>query len=285
MNYGNVKLMFVLAWPGSVICSSLFDSSGAYNEYGDVYDCVDFYKQPAFDHPQLKNYTSFYPEMRPTSPPINNMQCHRKDYMMLKEGSCPFGTVPIRRIAVLQTNSDPSKVKYSGVTGAFNVYNLPIEQSQYSSGEFVIQNGDDRIKVGWTVNPTLNDDNQVRAFLYTDDGESGNWWLNICGINIGFWPKQIFTKMSESATYIGVGGEAYGPTDRPLPPMGNGYYPVDNNMKLSAFFSDVVYVDENHMKIDHPQIEPYTNDPHYGINKLVDTGLFGHVILYGGINK
>ncbi|WOL08704.1 hypothetical protein Cni_G17457 [Canna indica] len=27
------------------------------DEYGITYDCVDFYKQPAFDHPLLKNHT------------------------------------------------------------------------------------------------------------------------------------------------------------------------------------------------------------------------------------
>ncbi|KAG5593237.1 hypothetical protein H5410_043751 [Solanum commersonii] len=29
--------------------------------YGDIYDCVDFYKQPAFDHPLLKNH-NFHPQ-------------------------------------------------------------------------------------------------------------------------------------------------------------------------------------------------------------------------------
>ncbi|URE15909.1 hypothetical protein MUK42_11957 [Musa troglodytarum] len=27
------------------------------DEYGTTYDCVDIYKQPAFDHPLLKNHT------------------------------------------------------------------------------------------------------------------------------------------------------------------------------------------------------------------------------------
>ena len=30
-------------------------------KYGDIYDCVDFYKQPAFDHPLLKNH-NFHPQ-------------------------------------------------------------------------------------------------------------------------------------------------------------------------------------------------------------------------------
>ena len=31
-------------------------------KYGDIYDCVDFYKQPAFDHPLLKNH-NFHPQV------------------------------------------------------------------------------------------------------------------------------------------------------------------------------------------------------------------------------
>lgn len=27
------------------------------NDFGDIYDCVDIYKQPAFDHPLLQNLT------------------------------------------------------------------------------------------------------------------------------------------------------------------------------------------------------------------------------------
>ncbi|WJZ82238.1 hypothetical protein VitviT2T_002012 [Vitis vinifera] len=30
-------------------------------KHGDIYDCVDFYKQPAFDHPLLKNH-NFHPQ-------------------------------------------------------------------------------------------------------------------------------------------------------------------------------------------------------------------------------
>lgn len=29
-------------------------------EYGEVYDCVDFYDQPAFDHPLLKDHKHEY---------------------------------------------------------------------------------------------------------------------------------------------------------------------------------------------------------------------------------
>ncbi|XP_016567415.1 uncharacterized protein LOC107865728 isoform X2 [Capsicum annuum] len=68
--------------------------------YGDIYDCVDFYEQPAFDHPLLKNHY-FHPEMKPTLPNLvrddTSSDINRPFNIRLKGGGCPTGTVPIRR--------------------------------------------------------------------------------------------------------------------------------------------------------------------------------------------
>ncbi|KAM3321824.1 hypothetical protein P3S67_002975 [Capsicum chacoense] len=70
-------------------------------KYGEIYDCVDFYKQPAFDHPLLKNH-NFHPEMEPTLPNLlvddTSSNIHRPYSIELEGGGCPTGTVPIRRI-------------------------------------------------------------------------------------------------------------------------------------------------------------------------------------------
>ncbi|KAG9440835.1 hypothetical protein H6P81_021000 [Aristolochia fimbriata] len=67
---------------------------------GDIFDCIDIYKQPAFDHPLMKNYT--IPKI-PTSPPrgrINNAYAsfNGSSVVRLQDGGCPDGTVPIRRV-------------------------------------------------------------------------------------------------------------------------------------------------------------------------------------------
>lgn len=269
-------------------------------EYGGIYDCVDFYKQPAFDHPLLKNHT-FHPQMRPSIDPMasNEVTVECTQLQKLQDEGCPEGTVPIKRVskddyikmnsftrdyasrvkpnsppvqpgqqfAIVQTNSDPSTTKYYGVQGIFNGYQLSIPEAQYSSGEMIIQNGNDMIKVGWMNNPIINKKNathlfqypsasqlhcfntlcpgfvntnkdspidseliggskrwgtqqEMSLFVFQDPGDK-NWWVQWCGITIGFWPQQIFTAMAD-ATYIVVGGEAYAPPDDPLLPMGNG---------------------------------------------------------------
>ncbi|XP_033513323.2 protein neprosin-like [Nicotiana tomentosiformis] len=70
-------------------------------KYGDIYDCVDFYKQPAFDHPLLKNH-DFHPKMKPTLARTrqnsNTSATNWSSSIWLKERGCPFGTVPIKRV-------------------------------------------------------------------------------------------------------------------------------------------------------------------------------------------
>ncbi|XP_075093776.1 protein neprosin-like [Nicotiana tabacum] len=70
-------------------------------KYGELYDCVDFYKQPAFDHPLLKNH-NFHPQMKPMLSMLQgddiSSNNNRPFNIELEGGGCPVGTVPIRRI-------------------------------------------------------------------------------------------------------------------------------------------------------------------------------------------
>ncbi|KAM3196919.1 hypothetical protein ACQJBY_072548 [Aegilops geniculata] len=66
---------------------------------GDVIDCVHISKQPAFDHPLLKNHTI---QMRPSYEPgdmyhESNFTAHPITQTWHKNGKCPENTIPIRR--------------------------------------------------------------------------------------------------------------------------------------------------------------------------------------------
>lgn len=172
-------------------------------EYGDIYDCIDFYKQPAFDHPLLKNH-NFHPQMRPSSKPTwgttgDFIQNTKASNFGLDEG-CPAGTVPIRRVsdgdriqaqmlsntyasrvrplsagpkpgthyAIVQTKTDPGFINYRGVGANMSIYNPPVVRSQYSLGHITIESGPESIQVGWMVNQALYKDDQTRMFIYTD---------------------------------------------------------------------------------------------------------------------
>ncbi|KAG9441278.1 hypothetical protein H6P81_017132 [Aristolochia fimbriata] len=68
-------------------------------EHGDIFDCVDIHKQPAFDHPLLKNHKikmrpSFIPEAEEQKAPSVGAKAAK---IGLPDGGCPQGSVPIRR--------------------------------------------------------------------------------------------------------------------------------------------------------------------------------------------
>ncbi|KAH7840817.1 hypothetical protein Vadar_021958 [Vaccinium darrowii] len=167
-------------------------------EYGDIYDCVDFYKQPAFDHPLLKNH-SFHFQMKPTLRNREQVSSKAREsvHTELKGGGCPVGTVPIRRItkedlirerdasklmstsadntflnhiSVVRTNPGPDK--FHGAGAMLSIHNPPVSQVQSSASRFVLQNGNDVIQAGWRVDPVLYGDHNTRRFIRIDAGQS-----------------------------------------------------------------------------------------------------------------
>ncbi|XP_022728857.1 uncharacterized protein LOC111284469 [Durio zibethinus] len=72
------------------------------SEDGDIIDCVDIHKQPAFDHPALRNHVI---QMRPSFDlQEDNLSIKKESSKQVvtqtwqRSGSCPEGTVPIRRM-------------------------------------------------------------------------------------------------------------------------------------------------------------------------------------------
>lgn len=75
-------------------------------EDGSTIDCIDIYKQPAFDHPLLKNHKL---QMKPSSllqekMTMSSLELTEEDEIILSNSKskskfrgCPSGTVPIRR--------------------------------------------------------------------------------------------------------------------------------------------------------------------------------------------
>ncbi|XP_024986525.1 uncharacterized protein LOC112521763 [Cynara cardunculus var. scolymus] len=83
------------------------------SEDGDIIDCVEIYKQPSLNHPALKNHTiqlapTFFSKTRKVFD-----DAKKEDIAMTitsqrwqKSGSCPKGTVPIRRTQKRNPNKD-----------------------------------------------------------------------------------------------------------------------------------------------------------------------------------
>ncbi|KAL6003032.1 hypothetical protein ACLOJK_023254 [Asimina triloba] len=71
------------------------------SEDGDIIDCVDIYKQPAFDHPALRNHII---QMRPSDHIEETARSSNRSSSLGSSAqpwrmneSCPQGTIPVLR--------------------------------------------------------------------------------------------------------------------------------------------------------------------------------------------
>ncbi|XP_043717044.1 uncharacterized protein LOC122665053 [Telopea speciosissima] len=248
-------------------------------EEGDILDCIDIYKQPAFDHPLLKNHKiqmrhSFFPRQVANKTSSSGA---KELHIKLKGKKCPMGTVPIRRTSKedliraksisrkfptsfgLPTPSFARQYRVSikidhdrplhGVSANINVYNPPVKGGQFSSAQLWVQNGPydyiNNIQAGWMVNPYLYNDNHTRFFTFWTDSNTGNWFLSVTDDNIvvGYWPGGIFPNLGKGASSVLWGGLAQASTDGISPPMGSGHFPYDKDFRHSSFFKNMKYMD------------------------------------------
>ncbi|KAJ4831304.1 hypothetical protein Tsubulata_039663 [Turnera subulata] len=148
----------------------------------DSFYCVDIYKQPAFDHPRLKNHKI---EMNPNflvKPKMNNNSPPNFEFAELQTSdiACPKGMVPIQK----PKGSSPRRAShpgqnfatvdtvngsaiFRGAHGTINLANPPnVGKGQYSAAQIWVQRGTDQdinvIQAGWGVSPDLYGDNITR---------------------------------------------------------------------------------------------------------------------------
>ncbi|KAM0860970.1 hypothetical protein ACQ4PT_046208 [Festuca glaucescens] len=68
------------------------------NEFGEVFDCVDIYRQPAFDHPLMKNHVlQMKPSSYPKGFPFKYSSATNTTKAQLGRIPCPAGTIPVLR--------------------------------------------------------------------------------------------------------------------------------------------------------------------------------------------
>ncbi|OMO66441.1 hypothetical protein COLO4_30570 [Corchorus olitorius] len=168
------------------------------SEDGDeVIDCVDIYKQPAFDHPLLKNHTI---QMKPSSYP-KGMKVEKFDPNLLQGYiKCPQGTVPIVRAPINNsTKANFSHRKYQtqaifgalvheyaqvsalgnyyGASAKLNVWHPATFNGEFSLAQFWVLGGEgaelNSMEAGWISYPG---DTKTRLFIF---------WTNDNYVNSG----------------------------------------------------------------------------------------------------
>ncbi|KAK1265690.1 hypothetical protein QJS04_geneDACA018112 [Acorus gramineus] len=324
---------------------------------GDIIDCVDIHKQPAFDHPLLRNHT------------IQVQTWHLN-------GTCPEGTIPIRRIqksdliraASLKNFGRKSpwglmggrrpndnsvneghehaiviaKEKfYMGALASLNVWKPQLGYANDFSLSQVwlsTNNAESTIEVGWIVNPDLYGDNLTRIFTYwTADGshttgcynlkcsgfvqvnsdialgatatpisvydgpqyqmtvsifkeqDTGNWWLQVQGNPLGYWPSSLVPGIANGAERLQYGGEIFdkGQTlgdggQHTTTEMGSGHFPDEGEKKASVFTNIQVVDLAQYAYISPKQVKPFVMRPGCYDVSVKRSDNWGLYFFYGG---
>ncbi|CAN1286389.1 hypothetical protein LINPERPRIM_LOCUS19284 [Linum perenne] len=176
----------------------------------DIIDCVDIYKQPAFNHPLLKNHTL---QLKPSSYRFgledhnSSEVVHTHQFWERNGQNCPQGTVPILRKSMtdlLPKKTPPPRTSSSsstnsevhteyavgilegtsmhGATGNINVWQPQVYPNEIVVAQFwVTDNGGpgtaEAIEAGYMVTPS---DPEPRIFIYwTADGYKSTGCYNL----------------------------------------------------------------------------------------------------------
>lgn len=74
---------------------------------------------------------------------------------------------------------------------------------------------------------------------------TGDWWLTVSpgDYQVGYWPKALFTGLSDRLTEIYWGGGVHGPIDD-SPPTGSGHY-ASEQMRQACFMGILQIANES----------------------------------------
>ncbi|KAK7352521.1 hypothetical protein VNO80_17943 [Phaseolus coccineus] len=179
------------------------------SEDGDIIDCVNIYDQPAFDHPALENHTiKMMPDYLLELENSNTEEGLKLEIFQTwqKSGSCPKGTIPIRRIVkedllrvasldnfgrkppqLYENSTDQENgyvpenrssayllavgYNYIGAQADINLWNPKVAQTnEFTTAQIWLKNNNgpyfESVESGWTVNPKLYGDGATRFFAY-----------------------------------------------------------------------------------------------------------------------
>ncbi|KAG9441276.1 hypothetical protein H6P81_017130 [Aristolochia fimbriata] len=241
-------------------------------EYGDIFDCVDIYEQPAFDHPLLKNHKiQMIPSFLANRSTSKQEASSMARVVGLPDGGCPQGSVPIRRTnkeelrnarkffnhengTAMPNANDQNKVY--GTRFVANVWGLQLEEGQANcykntgcyntlcSGFVQI---DTQIPLGAYLEPLSvykGPQYEIHVEIYKDLSSDGNWWLVLSDNKpVGYWPFELFSGLPDHATNLEWGGYVHGPRGKQSPPMGSGHFSRRHTFGTTCFVKEIHLMD------------------------------------------
>ncbi|CAL4992520.1 unnamed protein product [Urochloa decumbens] len=276
---------------------------------GDIIDCVHISRQPAFDHPLLKNHII---QMRPSMHPSglydeSNIASITQTWH--ENGECPEDTIPIRRIREEDVMRASSVTMYGkkmrGSISTFVSMDDPLNDvtngheygvaygtgdNEYFGTEMTInlwqptpESGDFSLSQLWITAGSYGNQDLNTIEAGWQGSNTHNWWLQVGGTNLGYWPSSIFTRLTSSASAVEWGGEVYSPSM--TTPMGSGHFPEEGFGKASYIRTIQVVDSSNHLKSPNGVGLIAGNPNFYNVKSGVSSDNWGTYIYFGGPGK
>ncbi|KAL9690243.1 hypothetical protein QQ045_010640 [Rhodiola kirilowii] len=237
---------------------------------GHIYDCIPINKQPAFDHPALKNHKI---QLHPTSFPVSSSS--RKSASLLLHDyingeTCPDGTVPIKRVTKESLIAADSLVLVPATGTKMDQKNSDASNkgcyNTFCSGFVQI---DKSLPINYQLPHSSYADHPLQQykfhFVLNQDTVTGNWWLigvqvdladgNEEFVSIGYWPSELFTELKNGGDTIAWGGTTYPGKDGIYPNMGNGLKPFGSYFSACFWENIHLITDGYHRDITAEELE------------------------------
>ncbi|RZC66323.1 hypothetical protein C5167_010008 [Papaver somniferum] len=150
---------------------------------------------------------------------------------------------------------------------------------------FVHTSSDIAIGCNFTELSTFKGDQKDATFSIHKDQNSGNWWVQVQGIPVGYYPSSLFTQLSKTSTEVDFGGEIFNQRSKKrhtTTQMGSGHFPSEGNLGISSYFNYVQVVDEKYEARDPKDVMPVVSNPHCYDLKIDDNHKNGYGFFYGG---
>ncbi|XP_058725670.1 protein neprosin-like [Vicia villosa] len=199
---------------------------------GYIVDCVDINKQPAFDHPLLKNHKlQRKPIFEKNTIKKRFQNSTIKPKFVLEKFRCPQETVPIRRTTKndliqgkllfnAQNVTQNGEVNhfarvylsvagspYYGVSGTSSVWNPKLYKGQSSAASLYVRRGGgndlNKISLGWHVFPELYNDGQTYLYMFWASGKNGCFNMLCKGFVQVDRSYNFGARVSKTSTYGG----------------------------------------------------------------------------------
>ncbi|MQM22250.1 hypothetical protein Taro_055300, partial [Colocasia esculenta] len=89
------------------------------------------------------------------------------------------------------------------------------------------------------------------------DKMTKNWWLRLQGVDMGYWPKELFPFLLEGADIVAVGGEILyqGGGAHTSTQMGSGHF-AEEGFKKSSFIKNIQVLDSSYVYKNPRTIAP-----------------------------